>query len=347
MGIYKRKDSPFWWMAFSVNGRMYRKSTETRNRKFAEAIYGKVLTKIVEGKWFDITPEKEYIFDEMMDRFMQEYAPKKEATTQKSYKSYLKHLTEHFSGFTLQEITPKMVSGYIEERLKEEVKPASVNRELAMLSKAFNLSIKEWGWTKENPCSKVSKLQENNKRTGWLTVDEEERLVRCSKGYLNGQLKEIITLALHTGMREGEILNLRWEDIDLVRKTIVVLKTKNKEERTIPINQTLEKMLREKSKVKNISGYIFVTANGEKIGFRNLLRSLSCVVKKARIENFTFHDLRHTFATRLVQGGVDIYSVAKLLGHKTLSVAQRYAHHSAESLRPYVMLMDKFYKSDC
>lgn len=179
-----------------------------------------------------------------------------------------------------------------------------------MLSKAFNLASDRWQWCRENPCSKVPREKENNNVIRWLTKEEEERLMDGARGYLNGQLTEIITVALHTGMRLGEILNLKWKDIDLGRKVITVTKTKNKDPKTIPVNQTVYNMLVTKSKVTSILGYLFTTENGTKIRARNMQREFYKAMSKAGIENFRFHDLRHTFATRLIQAGVDIYSVA-------------------------------------
>ncbi|MCX5804136.1 MAG: tyrosine-type recombinase/integrase, partial [Proteobacteria bacterium] len=327
--------------SFIVNSKPYRESTGTKDKRLAEAIHGKVLTKIVEGKWFGINPAKAYTLDELMEKFMREHAPRREKNTQKSYKVSLNNLTKFFSMMSLSEITPKTISAYMEKRLEEGIKPASINKDFSMLSKAFNLAMKEWEWTNENPCMKVSKLQENNKRIRWLTPDEEKMLLDLAKGYLKGQLLEIILVALYTGMRESEILDLRWEDIDFNQKIIIILKTKNKEPRSIPINQTIYTLLAAKSKIRSISGYVFTTGNGTRIGVGNMLMVFSLVTKNAGIENFRFHDLRHTFATRLVQKGVDIYSVAKLLGHKNLATTQRYAHHSTESLRPFVLLMDQ------
>jgi integrase len=258
MGIYKRKDSQFWWMSFIVNSKPYRESTGTKDKRLAEAIHGKVLTKIVEGKWFGINPAKAYTFDELMERFMREHAPRREENTQKTYKVSLKNLTKFFSVMPLSEITPKTISAYMEKRLKEGIKPASVNSEFSMLSTAFTLAVKEWEWATENPCTKVSKLQENNKRIRWLTPDEEKMLLDHAKGYLQGQLLEIILVALYTGMRKSEILNLRWEDIDFNQKIITILKTKNKEPRSIPMNQNIYTLLaaKSKSKIRSISGYV-------------------------------------------------------------------------------------------
>lgn len=211
-----------------------------------------------------------------------------------------------------------------------------------MLSKAFSLAHKRWEWVRENPCSKVQKESENNRIDRWLTDDKEERLIKGCEGYLNGQLTDIVLVALNSGLRQGEILNLKWSDIDLFRKTITVMKTKNKDPKIIPMNDIIYDILKIKGKVINMSGYIFATANGSRILASNLQREFGNAMKKAGIENFRFHDLRHTFATRLVQASVDIYTVAKLLGHRDISTTQRYAHHCPESLRSSVKLLDKF-----
>jgi integrase len=133
--------------------------------------------------------------------------------------------------------------------------------------------------------------------------------------------------------------------VDLKRRTATLLVTKNKERRTIPLNQTLIDLLSSKGRVRNISGYVFVTQAGTRIDARNLLRAFYSARKTARLEDVRFHDLRHTFATRLVQAGVDLYKVKELLGHKTISMTMRYAHHYPESLRSSVEVLDICYNS--
>jgi integrase len=342
MGLYKRKDSKVWWMCFTVNNRQYHKSTGTTDRKLAEKIYAKIITMITEGKWFEVDEARTRTFEDLMERFMQEYAPTKEPTTQKRYRAALGHLRQFFSGLTLAEITPKVISQYMYQRRKEGASASTINKEYNMLSKALNLAWKQWEWCNGNPCSRVPREKNTSYITRWLTLEEEKRLLSAAQGYLNGQLPDIITFALHTGMRLGEILNLKWKDVDFSRKTITILKTKNKDPRTIPMTDTVYNMLLSKSKVVAMSGYVFATANGTRIGARNLQREWYKAIKKAGIENFRFHDLRHTFATRLVQSGVDLYTVAKLLGHRDISTTQRYAHHYPESMRPFIKVLDNF-----
>ncbi|WP_353685418.1 tyrosine-type recombinase/integrase [Thermodesulfovibrio sp. 3462-1] len=342
MGLYKRKDSSMWWMSFTYNRKQYHRSTGTSSYKLAEKIYAKVITQITEGKWFDLDESKQHTFDDLMEKFLKEHAPRKKASTHTRYISAIRHLKKALGGMLLADITPKVISNYMQQRLDQGVAPATVNREFRTLSIAFNLAWRQWEWVRENPCAKVQALPENNTRTRYLSSEEEERLLSASQGYLNGQLPDIITLALHTGMRQSEILSLMWRHIDLFRKTITVEKTKNNEPRTIPMNNTVYFLLLRKarSKVVTMTEYVFHTESGKSILRRNLMREFYKALAKAGIQGFTFHDLRHTFATRLVQCGVDLYSVAKLLGHKDISSTQRYAHHSTESLRQFITLLD-------
>ncbi|MBI3584017.1 MAG: tyrosine-type recombinase/integrase [Nitrospinae bacterium] len=340
MGLYKIKDSPHWWMSFSVNGKQIRRSTETIDKRLAENILAKVKTIVIEGKWFEMDEAKSHGFDEMMEKFMLEHAPKREPSTQLRYRVILTHLKPFFTGMTLANITPRFISDYMERRKEEGAAIATINREHAMLSKAFNLAYKRWEWCRENPCVKVQKEPEHNERVRRLTVDEAENLIKGCQGYLNGQLVDIVTIALLTGMRQGEVLNLKWSDIDLFKKAITVTKTKNKEPKTVPMSDTVYDILLKKSKVVSMSGYVFSTSKGTRIAARNLMRKWYKVLNKTGITNLKFHDLRHSFGTIAAENGADLQTIAKLMGHKNLSVTRRYLHNSVESLRQYVNKVD-------
>jgi integrase len=144
-------------------------------------------------------------------------------------------------------------------------------------------------------------------------------------------------------MRQDEILSLEWPQVDLFRKTVVLYRgtTKNREPKTLPLNKTAYELLKAKAKKRaNGENRVFPSATGGKVCKAYLGKVFRKAVNEAEINNFRFHDLRHTFASRLAQQGVDIYLIARLLGHKTLAVTMRYAHHSAESLRKGVELLD-------
>jgi integrase len=171
--------------------------------------------------------------------------------------------------------------------------------------------------------------EENNRRDRWLTAEEEENLLKVCPSWLG----ELVIFALNTGMRVGEIISLKWKGVDLFRKTVTVFRSKNKEPRTIPINETVFEMLKNKVKVRSISGLVFHSPFHTKLHITSIDHAFKKALKMAGIENFHFHDLRHSFATR---SGRDLYKVQRLLGHKSPTMTQRYAHHYPGSPRDAV-----------
>jgi len=196
------------------------------------------------------------------------------------------------------------------------------------------LAIKEWEWVKDNPAKKVSREKVNNQIERWLTLEEEKRLLTASPKWL----QEIILFALNTGLRLNEILDLKWSRVDLTRKTFTILEQKNQGKDTLPLNEITLGILKER--VKDIcaeTDYVFHTRNSTRIASRNRQQAFSAI-KKAGIEKLRFHDLRHTFTTRLVQAGVDIYTVQKL---DDLVKSQK-SRHSCESRSPELLELTGF-----
>ncbi len=334
MGLYKR--GAVWWMSFTYQGRQVRRATGTADRRLAEAILSQIKVKLVEGRYFDLREETHRTFDDLMDRFLAEHVVKKASA--RSYRGWVKNLRAFFGPYTLAEISPKLIVQYKNTRYAEGRAPATINRELAAMKKAFNLAIREWEWCRENPVRRVAMEQEANQRDRWLTLHEQRRLVKTCPVWL----REIVVFALYTGMRMGEILTLEWQQVDLFRRTVTVLRSKNRERRTIPLNETTRTLLKRKANRRSRqTELVFHTQTHTPIESGHLRRAFRAALTRATIVDFHFHDLRHTFATRLVQGGVDLYKVQRLLGHKSPAMTQRYAHHWPESLRDGVAVLDR------
>ncbi len=190
---------------------------------------------------------------------------------------------------------------------------------------------------KENPVGKVSRDRENNQRDKWLSVEEERRLLENSTEWL----RELIRLALHTGLRRGEILSLTWDRVNLFQKTIIVQKSKNGKPRTVPLTSVAMGILEEKAKVRSLkTNLVFTNTVFKMIGISWVMKNFIIARGKAGLEDFHFHDLRHTFATRLAQRGVDLYTISKLLGHVNITMTARYAHHCPESLRAGIAVLE-------
>lgn len=215
-------------------------------------------------------------------------------------------------------ITPKNIEDFKSTlRVKRHLKNATINRYLEILSKMFNLGIDN-NLLHINPVSKVKKLLEDNHKIRFLTQDEEIRLYK----HLPEFLIPIVTCALQTGMRRGEILNLKWDSIDFDYGFIELLETKSGKSRKVPISTKLNEVL---NNIERKSEYVFVNPETNQ-PYVDIKKSWTKAVKDADIKNFRFHDLRHTVATRLVEKGIDLLVVMEILGHSKIETTMRYAH---------------------
>ena len=326
MGLVKR--GSMWWMSFMFNGQQIRRSTGTGDKRLAEAVLSKVKVQIIEGRFFEKQEPQERTLAELLDRYASEHAARR-ANHRRELTS-IQNLTGFFGNPRLDHITPKLIVAYKNKRYTDGVKPATINRELATLKKAFNLARREWEWCTENPVCRVSMERENNTRGRWLTMEEEQRLLQT----ISPRLRDLIIFALNTGMRMGEILALTWAGVDLFRRTVTVFRSKNGERRTIPINSiVLDVLTRKYAARSRMTELVFHSQADTALDGSNIRHGLNAALRVAKIQDFHFHDLRHTFATRIVQAGVDLYKVQRLLGHKSPMMTQRYAHHYPESLR--------------
>ncbi len=331
MGLFKR--GSVWWMSFTYQGKQYRRTTETDDKNLAKRIYDKVKGEIAEGKWFEKLPGEDRTFKEMMEEYMAKHSKVKKASSERDRASIL-HLSPFFGEMRLVDIRPVSINEYKALRRVEGASPATINREVALAKHAFNLAVKEWEWISENPVLKVSMEKEPPSRDRWLTFEEERILLAASPEWL----KEIIVFAVETGCRRGEILYLEWKDVDTFKKAVTVFGKKTGERRTIPLSEKALEVLKAREVVRTnvraiIGDLVFTYPAGRQVNFRTLRSAFEDALKKAGIQNFRFHDLRHTFATRLAQNGVDPYTIQKLMGHTSFTTTQRYAHHFVESLR--------------
>lgn len=317
MAIY-RKDGN-WYIDYYANGRRKREKIGT-SKVLAETVLRKRKVEIAEGKFLDVRKEQKIKFEDFSEEYLNIYSKPNNRSWKDNDLPNIRRLKAFFSGRYLHEITPLLVEKFKIERSKA-VSPATTNRSLTCLKSIFNKAI-AWGrFNGVNPVKGVKFFPEDNQRTRYLEKEEVVKLLKHCKGHL----KPIVIVALNTGMRKGEILNLKWHDIDFNRGIIYLLKTKNNEKREIPMNDAVKTALIKVRKYPE-SPYIFCDKNGEP--FRDVRKSFFTVLKKTGIINFRFHDLRHTFASHLVMSGIDLNTVRELLGHKSLEMTLRYSHLS-------------------
>ena len=331
MGLFKR--GSVWWMSFTYQGKQIKKTTGTDDRKLAMRIFDKVKGEVAERKWFEKLPGEDRTFKELMAKYLEEHSIPKKSSSERD-KASLLHLSPYFGDYAITEITPKTINEYKNTRRLEGASPATINREIALMKHAFNLALKEWAWVSDNPVLKVSMEKEPPSRDRWLSYEEEVNLLAASPQWL----KEIIVFAAETGCRRGEILSIQWKDVDTFQKTVTIFGKKTGERRTIPLTERAFEVLKGREKVRTnireITGdLVFTYPAGRKVNIHTLRSAFEDALMKAEIQHFRFHDLRHTFATRLAQTGVDPYTIQKLMGHTSFTTTQRYAHHFVESLR--------------
>lgn len=328
MGLYKR--GALWWMRFSIQGKQIRRSTGTSDRKLADRVFKKVLGEIAEGDWFDKSPGEEKTLSELFAKYLEEHSkPNKSGKSYVRDKAIAARMLQEFGDVTLVEIPVEQIFEYKKKRRAENVAPATLNKELSFLRHVFEMAV-VWEWLEANPAARIPREKVKNRMERWLTEEEEKKLLNACPEWL----RDMVIFSLNTGFRQNEMLSLTWNQVDLNRKSILFWEQKNNGRDIVPINDKAADLLKKIWKVRSFSStHVFLTSNGTPFIARNLVRSFSIALEKAGIENFRWHDLRHTFATRLIHAGVDLYTVQRLGRWRSLSMVMRYAHHSVESLR--------------
>jgi integrase len=359
-GIYKR-GNVYWIRYAGLDGRIIRESSRrggySGKFKDAEDLLIQRRNEIKEGEQPEI---KKRIVNHTFKELAEEY--RKWAERQRSFRSKkycIDQLVSDFGSLPLRQFNSMLLEQYQTERLQEgytsstakEIKkpkkgnkPATVNRLLATLKHMFTKAV-EWEMVEEATLKRIGKakfLEENNRRLRYLSKEECQTLINACDSHL----RPIVICALHTGMRKGEILGLTWDRVDLKHGFILLDNTKNGERREIPIDATLRETLlelsqgtKERPRRIDISSVFYDPANGK--AYKDVKRSFHSACRRAKITDFRFHDMRHTFASHLAMSGqVDLSTIKELLGHKTLAMTLRYAHLSPLHMAKAVNVLD-------
>jgi integrase len=297
-------------------------------KKLAEAKLWATQTEaaITEGRYFKTLAAKRHTLKDLLTRYIADVLPHKTAHNQAKEAQQLAFWEAQLGAYPLAEIAPALIAEGRDQLLAKGLAHSTVNRYLAPLSHAFTVAEKEYGWLQENPVKKVRRCKENNGRLRDLSQQEVKRLLQACRESTNPYLYTIVVLALSTGMRKSEIMHLTWRMVDLINGRIVLAHTKNKERRALPLQGEAKKLLVALSEEKEHEDDLLFSGRGDRPIY--LQRDWKAALIKAEIEAFHFHDLRHTAASYLAMAGVDMLTIADILGHKTLSMVKRYAHLS-------------------
>ena len=326
-GIYRRQDSPYWWASYTdASSHRTRRSTGTTDRKEAEALLAKWRLEAHRAEKWDEQPNR--TFDELMLGYLQETQNQKRSAHNDQLLA--KRLYPAFTGKVLTMLTATDVHQYTAERRRQGVSDSTIRRELALLSSAISYAVKWWDWQVPNPVT-GRKPAQGEGRVRWLSRVEAMALISAAEAEPKApHLANFIRLALNTGMRRGEMLGLEWRRVDLQNRLIRLdaEHTKTAKRRTVPLNENARAailgQLRFRSAHCPDSPWAFCNINGQRI--TTIKRSFATACRRAGIQDFRIHDLRHTCAAWLVTAGVALPEVRDLLGHSTIQMTERYAH---------------------
>jgi integrase len=300
---------------------------------------------IREGRHFKTSAAKKHTLGDMIDRYIKHILPTKpkSADVQEGQLNWWK---EQIGAYTLCDITPAMIGECRDILLQGKTNkgtlrtPATGVRYLAALSHAFSVAVNEWGWIEDNPVRKVKKPIESRGRVRFLSDDERSALLTACKASNNKALYTIVVLALSTGMRFSEIMNLTWNDIDLTKNFLILHETKNGERRNIPIAGHALELIKELGKIRHLKTILLFPGSDPKKPM-HLRVAWSNALSKAGIADFRFHDLRHSAASYFAMNGASATEIAHVLGHKTLQMVKRYAHLSEQHTSKVVASMNE------
>ena len=349
MSVYKRdsrgnivkRGEGTWWIDFTIDGKRYKKALRgIKTKAEAERIESHKRLEVYEGRY---GKEREAItFDDFVNKVYLPHA-KNSIKSFYYYERFAGIFCRYFKAKSLNEITAADIEAFRQYRRDNPTrtgagrKLATINREVMQLSSIFKLAV-DLGYCESNPARKIKPYKTHNRRTRVLLPEEERRLLEAMTGTL-AKYRPIILLLLHTGMRLGEVVGLRWDYVDLSKGVIILPAgtTKNDKSRTLPLNDEAMKTLSELLTQSQGKGRVFA---GRGFTGQHASKLIASVCDRIGLPDVTAHTLRHTFATRLMERNLNPLHVKELLGHATLRMTDHYTHIGLEALRQSVNILN-------
>jgi integrase len=328
-GIYEREQGTgIWWIRFAdPTGRIRREKAGARSA--ALKLYELRKTQILESRKLP-SRKRPALFDDLVEDAIRHSEEHHSARWHDIVGWTLAPIKECFGGRTAESVTPQEIDGFLSERTHT---PATWNRWRSIFSLVFHLGLISEK-VDANPVAKVKRKTENNARERFLSDEEENKLRKIIRDQFPQQEPEF-DLALHTGVRASELYGLDWADVDLVLGQMTIRKSKHGKKRHVQLNVSAQKALAALARAGgSTQGPVFPDAK------RGQQRWFAEACQLAKVKNFRWHDLRHTFGSRLTMRGVDLRSVMQLMGHKVLATTLRYSHLSEPHLQEAVRHLD-------
>lgn len=341
MAIKKR--GSIYWYRFEVNGQEYRGSCFTEDRRAAQRFHDDTKTKV----WarVHLKQSEKRTWKEALTRWLNEHDDNKTILENEVHGQWWTDQFEKKKIVFLEEITPDVFKEIRDkERLRPKERsgelraPATVNRKISVLTKVMRSASREYGWLNSSPLFKRLKGEREIDR--WLTFEESQRLLV----QLKEPFKSMAKFSLAVGFRQANVFELRWSEVDLHRRQITLpgLVMKNNKPFSSPIPQTAMDILLEwKGRDKD---FVFIHSDGRPVKARSLENKMwSAAKQRAGVANFRWHDLRHTWASWMVQNGMPLEVLQKLGGWRDFRMVLRYAHHSTEGLAKHSAMIDSVF----
>ena len=325
---YPNNKDKGWYADWRLPNRKRRRKLMP-NKALAEQYESQQKLKIMRGE-VGIVDSEPVTLREFFNRYFERHTKiNKKASAHVTEPFMMRGINKHLGDMRLTDITPEVIEKFKAKRLAEKRNPATINRGLGLLSNIFTKAI-EWDVIHTaNPLRKVKSFKVNNTRVRYLSRDEITRLLDATTGVL----RDIVQIALNTGMRRGEIQKMRRKDINFSNNVFAITDQKNGETSYLPMNRVCREVL---------SKYRDLEDNAQPFAY-DFSSTFDRIVRKHKILNFRFHDLRHTFASSLVMSGIDLNTVRELLRHKSLAMTLRYSHLAPGFKQAAVAILDTYW----
>lgn len=318
MALYRR--GKIWWIKISHLGRKIQQTTGTVDKIAAQQFHDKFKAELWKVSHLEEKPERTWM--EAVMRWINESQHKRSLDDDKLH---LRWASPYLKGYMLKQITRNMIDELAEAKLKEGVKPSTVNRMLEVIRAILRKSERAWEWIDRAPVIRM--LKEDSRRIRWLTQDE----AACLINELPSHLADMAAFSLATGLRHSNVTCLKWCDVDLKRRHALIHADEAKTNIAIPVPLNEGAMDILGRQVGKHPVYVFSYA-GDRVRQCNT-KAWKKALKRAGIENFRWHDLRHTWASWHVQSGTSLQELQQLGGWTSFDMVLRYAHLSSEHLR--------------
>ena len=334
-GVFEREPgSGIWWIRYQVDGKPKREKVGRRSD--AVALYQQRKSEVRSGAKLPPNMRLRRVTIADIGRKAIEWYTQHNRKDLRNFSSRMNSIIEDLGGRVAETLKPSEIDRWLSGH--SHWSPATANRHKTVLSKAYQLALKN-GDVPTNPARLVDHRPEKNKRIRYLLPEEEDRLREVMSFTAPAQIAAL-QVALNTGMRKGEQFSLEWSQVDFARKRIYLSETKNGSDREIPLNRSCFAVLIGLYEKRPDNGAVFRSSRYD----RPLLdpkKWFETALRNAEISNFTWHDLRHTFISRLVMRGADLRTVQELAGHKSITMTVRYSHLSPQHNQKTIELLDE------